>query len=510
MPRLELVIRDVWGSLDPEVLQSPFTGEQGLPTSRFVRAIFSEIFPRERLRAPDTRRVKSRSLWDQNVSEQGADEIRGHITSARQTLARFAVLFFELEDLAGDPAVDVPGPGESRRFKMAWRAAALESAGMDLAPDVILQLLEDQEEGETATVAAMWPCIEDPEMARYLSSRIVDQWDDAEAAPETWVSARTSVLATASSGAGLRAEQLHGVDLRCAVGDLELVELAAMQERPELGGRPVRTPLPRPLDRTVVERVHGFLKSGANRQRVQGGIMTHLERAADVAVQPLGLGSPQSRVHLLEAWANVYRLDVLEPIPDSIPANPIAQCLWTGARPYRAALQMGSGEQGSNRGYALDHGTVDAAARDWAIRRDRLAEMARDFAPDVMSKWWVRLHNADLVGDMGVEGGLNYQLQNIARRVAQDYTSRLRQKPRHRQVAVDPQEQLRTARLCIAALDDAAAFHEKCDEGRPESLAVARQMWDAAMNQVGIEHLDVTRMEFKAMRVWMNRSAGNG
>lgn len=409
LPR-EMLLAHAWALLGDAV--APLSNASGRPLVRTVRLILDPLVLRP---------AQNPRLGAGIVGADDADELLRRIADAGPALTATAAWFTRVKQARRRAGVSHGNPQDlyfQRCFELAHRLGHPDDAG-DADGVAARVVAETQAERGRGPAAGLRDYITDPAHSAELARMLEATWTSRQCPPAGATPARavTDVLATCATGPDEDAWRLL-VSGRAGTRDAAALEQPGaacghgltdrtLIEPPPLGDAASKRNLPKPFDRSILERLFAGLTAGVAPVVDDVGSLVRDEIAR--SAQPWQLAGEPARVMMvlgIEAGA------ALKPEPAGA-----AQVRHDDAR---ARLRS------RWRREAYVHRVLRLPASEAAGVPDELRADVRDVRRPYLRRLWVRLHGRELRG-RGVEAADVWDLlDGVLRSVILDQRDRLR------------------------------------------------------------------------------------
>lgn len=430
---LRAVLRRVWREMPPAVLASSLTSTEGrdLPSRRCSTQVFPQVLPRSTAVYPATNYIKTPRMWEADIKREEAAEIGAVLTRHAPELEATAEMFEVLPRIAAEEGVAIPRVGDDKFFRLAYRAAVRQLSGAELDGEALRALLGEQWgrrrdfDGPTGDLyAGVMAALAHPPFRATIEGvlddgrRAREAWQVSGFVPEVWddvIGVLCRLLETPEEPCLVVREGLPRWD---AVLDAGAQRWGLRTTAgPVVLGERVPNKLPRPLDRTVAERLGSVLGRGTDADKLSEmgrGVEELLLESAARASEPLGLSEPSSRsvVALGMLAADLLQADEPEQVTDRYghaarefgtnvsKAFGSVHKLLEYYDPRKARDSEGEGDVGAREGYIGEESEAEANQQLVNLgRADELRDLLSTTASDALTiAVWKIVHRHEVLG----------------------------------------------------------------------------------------------------------------
>ncbi|MEU6861539.1 hypothetical protein AB0B28_22005 [Glycomyces sp. NPDC046736] len=400
-----MLIADAWAQLGDGV--APLSNASGRPLARTVKLLLDPLVLRPGLRPQFAGGV---------IGVEHVDALRGAILDAGPTLTATAA-WFRMVKQARRRAGITEGHPQDLYFQRCYELAHLHGdpgTAPDAAQIAAEAVAEVHEERGSVTVDRLRRFVTDPEQVSGLDDLLRQAWERREG--DAAVRGQGAGLAEFLETCAVEADERLWKSLaQRRIGTAEAVELDApgvasgyglterdRPARPEIGDRASKRRLPRPFDRSIMERLFAAFTAVFQREAmsdIPALVVAEINRSA----APWQLGEETGRVAMALGRDASAGLDAqTEPGTD---ANARLLARWRRESYVQRVLRLPAAE-------------VSEETRE-DVRGVRRAYLRR---------LWARLHGRELRGEATTAEGMWDLLDGVLRSVIMDQRDRLRRK----------------------------------------------------------------------------------
>ncbi len=410
----QAVVDAAWRAIGPGV--EVLSGDDGGPLRRTVKRIIDPLVLRLR-----SNTQFSAAFLDAAVASAMHELIVGHGQVLRDAATWFEVLKRERRRLR-----ITAGNAQELYFPVCFELAVTKGApsGDDEAAAVLRDIHADR---DRTGIEVLNQFVADPQVVAKLSEQLNHSWCDVRAGDEIsgpFLSGLSTVLGPATGhrervarqrvwsamisdatpynlGAKAHDQAAH---LPWSITELGLSSVAP-QQPPEISGG---SPVDRPLNRSVVDRVRATLRRALDRDELPDVPMLCAEEV-DRSCAPWGLLAEDHQATLI---AGIEIAVDLAPLTDVVPRYQLASQIQ--ARLRKEAYVMHA------RRYLVDGGAVHP-------RQQQVIDDLSRFARPYLSRLWARLHGRDVWQEPGDDiDDVRSLLEGVARSVSLDHRQRIK------------------------------------------------------------------------------------